>query len=109
MGEPKPNIVAANECDSNADTCCLGTNFIILKYSKRTADVYPYDKSYAPIHVVPIVSGATAYDDPTTGDTTILVVNEALYYGTKLDHSLINPNQFCHYGVPFWDNPFDSQ
>jgi hypothetical protein len=56
-----------NECDTNADTCCLGQNFIILLYtSNRTADVYAYDKSYKPQEGVPIVAGGTAYDDPTT-------------------------------------------
>ncbi len=33
--------------------------------------------------------------------------NEALYYGEKLDHTLINPNQVLSYGIPIWDNPFD--
>ena len=33
--------------------------------------------------------------------------NESLYYGDKLDHSLINPNQLRAYGIPLWDNPFD--
>ena len=53
------------------------------------------------------MSGATAWDDHSTGSTYILVINEALYYGAKLDHSLINPNQVRSYGIPFWDNPFD--
>ncbi|KAI2511682.1 Reverse transcriptase (RNA-dependent DNA polymerase) [Fragilaria crotonensis] len=61
----------------------------------------------APSENEPIVSAATAYDDPTTGDTFVLFFNEALYYGTTLDHSLINPNQVRAYGIPFWDNPFD--
>ena len=97
-----------NEADSNADTCCLGTNFLVLSMSSRTADVYPYDSSYSPIVNVPIVSGATAYDDDNTGETYILVFNESLYYGPKLDHSLLNPNQLRMHGLGFWDNPFDT-
>ena len=97
-----------NEADSNADTCCLGTNFLVLSMSSRTADVYPYDSSYSPIVNVPIVSGATAYDDDNTGETYILVFNELLYYGPKLDHSLLNPNQLRMHGLGFWDNPFDT-
>eukprot|EP00978_Attheya_sp_CCMP212_P032253 scaffold125014_cov51-Attheya_sp.AAC.2 len=27
--EAVPNTKAKNECDMNADTCCLGTNFVI--------------------------------------------------------------------------------
>ena len=98
---------AENECDSNADTCCLGPNFVILEYTRRTADVYSYDKSAKPIENVPIVSAATAWDDPITGETYILVIKEALYYGTKLDHSLLNPNQIRSYGFNLWDNPYD--
>ena len=40
--EPKPVIMASNECDSNADTCCLRKNFVILEYIQRMADVYAY-------------------------------------------------------------------
>ena len=39
----------------------------------------------------------------------MLVINEALYYGTKLDHFLINPNQVRSYGIYLWDNPFDKE
>ena len=80
--EPRPGVVAANGCDSNADTCCLGSNFIVLENTRRTADVYAYDKSIKPISNVPILSGATACDDPNTGETYIIVINEALCYGT---------------------------
>ena len=47
--EPKPGIIASNECDSNADTCCLGKNFVILEYIRRLADVYAYNQSIKPI------------------------------------------------------------
>ena len=106
LNEPARGTVAVNECDTNADTCCLGSNFIVLKITNRTVDVYPYDSSYKPIQNVPIVTGATAVDDEQ-GNTTILVINEALYYGSKLDHSLINPNQIRHFGIHVQDNPYD--
>lgn len=38
----------------------------------------------------------------------MLTINQALWYGIKMDHSLINPNQLRSYGVPVWDNPFDA-
>ena len=37
------------------------------------------------------------------------MINEALYYGTKLYHSLINPNQIRAYGVPFWYKPYEKE
>ena len=62
--EPSPYTSGVNECDTDADICCLGKNFIVYKYTRRTADVYAFDKSYAPSTNIPIVTGATAYDDP---------------------------------------------
>ena len=70
--------------------------------------LWSYDTSIKPVENVPIVSGATAYDDPITGITYILVFHESLYYGDKLDHTLINPNQVRSYGIPFWDNPYNT-
>ena len=102
--EPAENTVAVNEADSNADTCCLGQNFLPLSYTNRSADVYPYSDSYEPLENVPIVTGATAYIHPNE-DTYILVFHESLYYGTAMKHSLINPNQICFNGLDFCDNP----
>ena len=90
--DPPPNTRGYNVCDINTDTCCLGKNFIISQYTTQSADVYAYNKPYEPIENVPIVTGMPAYDDERTVQTYILVFHEGLYYGTKLDHSLINPN-----------------
>ena len=37
----------------------------------------------------------------------MLIVNEGLYYGDKLDHTIINPNQIRFNQIDYWDNPFD--
>ena len=107
--EPSPGTTAENECDTNADTCCLGKNFIVLQYTQRIADVYAYTKAIKPVENIPIVTGATAWYEERSKQTYILIINEALYYGTKLDHSLINPNQLRNYGIPVWDNPYDKE
>ena len=99
--------MAANECDTNVDTCCLGKNFVILEFTQQAANVYAYIKDIAPIVGIPIVSGAIAWDDPLTRQTYILVINEGLYYGNKMDHSLINPYQIRDYGISLWDNAYD--
>ena len=87
----------------------MGRKFVIVEHITRTADVYAYDKEVASLNLVPIVSGATAWDDPVSGQTYIILINEALYYGTKLDHPLIKPNQIRAYDVPFWDNPYEKE
>ena len=56
--EPPAHTTADNECDTNADTCCLRKNFIVLNPTYRTADVYAYDTSIQPIENVPIVTAA---------------------------------------------------
>ena len=99
--------MAANECDTNADTCCLGKNFVIIEFTQRKADMYAYIKDIAPIVGVTIVSGETAWDDPVTRQTYILVINKGLYYCNNMDHSLINPNQIRDYGIPLWGNAYD--
>ena len=107
--EPKPGTTSSSKCDINADMCCLVKNLVILKYTQRKANVYAYDKILKPIEGVPISNDATDGDDPVTQHTYILVINEALYYGNKLDNYLINPNQVRSYGLNFWDNPFDKE
>jgi hypothetical protein len=53
------------------------------------------------------VTAATAYTCQDTGQTYILVINEALWFGDRLAHSLINPNQLRFGGITVNDNPFD--
>ena len=101
--EKSADTVAMNKSDTNDDTCCMGTNFIPLVYTNKSANVYPYNGAYDPIENVPIVSWATAYNHPK-GTTYIIVFNESLYYGTKMQHSLINPNQAHFHGLDLFDN-----
>ena len=107
--EPKLGTTASNKCNTNTDTCCIGKNFSILEYTRRTTEFYAYEKSLKPIEGVPIMNGTTDWDNPVTQHTYILVINKSLYYGTKLDHSLINPNQVRSYGLNFWDNHLDKE
>ena len=75
---PEPGISAANEWDTNSDTCFLGSSFMVLEYNTRTADVYAYDKEIAPLNNAHIVSGATAWDDLVTQQTDLIIINEVL-------------------------------
>ena len=53
------------------------------------------------------MTGATTYLDPATRRSYLLIINEGLYHGTKLEHSLINPNQVRDVGIEVWDIPYD--
>ena len=47
--DPEPGNISINELDKNADTCCIGSNFTVLRMTPRTSDVYPYEPSYKPL------------------------------------------------------------
>ena len=66
--------------------------------------MYSYNDAYNPIENVPIVSGTTAYDH-ANGSTYIPVFHESLYLGTKMQHSLINPNQVRFNWLDLFNNP----
>jgi hypothetical protein len=82
-----------SELDSHADTCCVGDNALVLDYHNRTVSVSPSINSLGTENKVPIVTAAIAYDDPILGQTFILIIHQALYFGDKLVHNLINPFQ----------------
>jgi hypothetical protein len=63
-----------------------------MYYTGKGCDVLPYTEAYDAISV-PIVQAATAYDNRDTGETTILILNEAIWMGDQMEHTLINPNQ----------------
>jgi len=85
-------IEASCEIDSHTDTCCLGTNFIPLYFTGKVYDVSPFLDTMTPQTNIEICSGAMAYDN-VEGNTKILVINEALWMGQHMYHSLINPYQ----------------
>ena len=91
--------------DSHADTIVAGANCVVLNYTGQVCDVSPYRDDYAPINNVPVVHAATAWQSPHSGQVYILVLNEALWMGDSLDHTLINPNQLRHFGTNVHDNP----
>ena len=98
---------ANNEADTNADTIVAGCNFTNIGNTNRVADVYGFTTDLGKCDNVPIATAATAWTDPQSDVTYILVFHETLFYGDRLDHSLINPNNLRHYGIDFWDNPYD--
>ena len=61
--------------------------------------MHSHNKYNVPQEGIPIVTGVTACDGPGIGLTYILVFNESLYYGKKIDHSRMNPDQLRNFGV----------
>ena len=98
---------ARNELDTRADTICVGINWKLLSTTGQCCNVHGFHDDFDVIEDVPVVRAATTIQDEN-GGIFILIVNEALYFGPSLDHSLVNPNQIRHYGIQVSDNPFDS-
>jgi hypothetical protein len=93
------------ELDSHADTCAVNDTAYILEYTDRVVDVGPFSNDYQPREEIPIVKAAFAYDDPTTGETFVLIFGQALYFGSKINHVLLNPNQIRANGIEVDDVP----
>ena len=103
--KPDPTKAGRNELDSHADTVVAGDNCVVLEPTGRTVSVSPFSDEYDSIDDIPIATVATAYDCPTTGQVYVLVFNEALYFGSRMDHTLLCPNQLRDYGLRVEDTP----
>ena len=101
------NFTSTTEIDNHADTCCFGANFTPLFFTGHVCQVQPFIDTYQSIENVEICTAATAYDDVKTGLTYILIFNQGLWFGQRLQHSLINPNQCRAAGIDLCDDPFD--
>jgi hypothetical protein len=69
------------ELDSHADTW----------YSGKVAEVSGFSPSLKPLSNISIVKAAVAYYNLDTGETTILIINQTLYFNEQLPHLLLNP------------------
>ena len=98
---------ARTEMDTRADTSCAGINFWLHELTGQTCTVAPFSATYEPILDVPIATSLTAYTD-RYGRTWILVFNKVLWFGSSMDHLLVNPNQIRMTGTPVSDDPFYS-
>jgi hypothetical protein len=104
---PKPGDRANNELDSHADTSAVGRNFVPINHNGTTCTVSPFlDTHYEPVSEIPIVTAATAWTNPATAITYILIYLEVLWFGTVLLTTLIHPNQLRKSGISVLDNPF---
>ncbi len=80
------------ELDSHADTCTVGANFRAIAYTEKSCSVAPFHPQYQSMQDIQTVQAATAYTDTESGETFILIINQALYLEDELRTTLINPN-----------------
>lgn len=92
------------ELDSHADTACVGPECSILSVTEKVCRVNAYHPRYNAFEDIPVVQAATAHDDPETGITYILVINQALQI-PGMGVTLLNPNQLRANGIIINDIP----
>jgi len=96
----------ACEIDNHADTTCFGKNFGVISFTSEVCSVSPYLSEYDSVNDIPICTAATAVE-LDSGETIILEFGQGLWYGGRLNHFLINPNQCRSYGISVYDDPTD--
>jgi hypothetical protein len=94
-----------SELDSHADTCVAGGNTRVMDYTDTKVSESPFSDSYEAVKDVLIDRVATAWDGPATGEVTVLYIHEALYFGDKMSHTLLSPNQLRANGWKVQDVP----
>jgi hypothetical protein len=99
------NIQSRNEMDTMADTSCAGTNWTPIYFTGETVDVAPFAPDhYEPLKQVPVATCATI-TTTQSGREWLVIGNEMLYFGEKMDRSLINPNQIRMNGIRVDESP----
>jgi hypothetical protein len=67
--------------------------------------VTPFLDSYEPVKEVMVTRCGMVWMSLNTGHEYLLVGDQMLWFGSQMDHSLINPNQIHEYGIPMYNNP----
>ncbi len=94
------------EIDNHADTTCFVKNFRVLSFTSEVCSVSPYLSEYDSLNDIPICTAATAVD-LESGETIILEFGQCLWFGERMEHSLINPNQCRSLGIRVCDDSTD--
>jgi hypothetical protein len=98
--------ISRNKMDTHADTCCGGGNWKLLDSTNEVCEITPFLDSYELVKEVMVIWCSAVWTSPNTGHENLLVSDQMLWFGSQMDHSLINPNQIHDYRLPVYDNPF---
>ena len=90
MGKSVGNGVSKVELNSYADSPVVGANAHILERTGRTVSVCGFTDELGKSLLVEVVHAAVVFDCPTTGNSYVMFLNNALHV-PSLECSLINP------------------
>jgi hypothetical protein len=77
----------------------------LVSHDDQRVSVNAYSDELKPLKGIMVATVATLYQDATTGDSCILIIHQALYFGKRLQSSLLNPNQLKNAGLIVDDVP----
>ena len=81
---------ARTELDSHADSPVVGKYARIIWRTEKKVNVSGFTDELGDCVNIPVVHAAISYDDPYTGETSTLIVNNALYF-KNMEVNLIPP------------------
>ena len=93
---PKPDTIARIESDSHADTNCNGKNMTLLSYTGYECNVNGFHSALKFMNKIPVMTVVTAYDDPLSAATVMLVFNPALWFVIAWNNHLSQQIKFVH-------------
>jgi hypothetical protein len=97
-------VVARCKLDSHADTSVAGRNFVMIESTNRSVNVSGYSPELDVIKNIPIATAATVYVN-TRGANYLLILHECLFFGHRMQHSFLCPNQLRVNNVIVNDTP----
>ena len=93
LGSLEVNVTESQtDLDSHADQCAVGSNSLIVHDYEKPINVSGYNPSGPGGVNLKTLSAALAYDDPISGETTILLVHQAIYI-PAISHNLLSTMQ----------------
>ena len=78
------------DLDSHADSPVVGINSKILSHTGKYVNVWGFSKALGSKSKVPVVNAAVTYTCEYTGESVVLLINNALYF-EDMKHNLIPP------------------
>ena len=77
---------------NHKDTHCFGRNIRPIPFKSEECAVSPFMEEYSEQVNIPICTGATSYTMELV-EVVILIFVQGLWFGNRMDKTLINPNQ----------------
>ena len=85
-------VYGYNDMDTRVDTCCTGANFKLVSFSNEVCKVSQFLDSYQTVKEILVARVSTVWIGSTTLREYLIVVDHFLWFGTMMNHSIINPN-----------------